>query len=571
MLGAETLRGLHPVLTVETVAKLCHAAERHFDYRCGATAAGAEAAGAVCVFCWGWDFGCCCCCGGLLLRPPLPAAGGAAAGAWHVAGPGADGRGLRALPLPPLKALLLGRPSRPPAQRRTHHEALMGEAYEEEVGMEGTNHSVTGACTGSGTLQAVGSSGRADLSLPTNHARVRMVSGAHPLGSCSARAPLPAPARPPPGAADFGMFQSQLRPAGGSSSGLEHSVHTIHNCASLGAPAGARSRRSALESVQPALWRIAVQAGHQPMHGGAVLMCPLRTPAPRAGTAWPPRMWTATKPTGGCLQRAPPPAPPPRRCGRRACSWAGAHACMQQQSLVLSGLAEPGWLRHPCTHPLGAARLCHTCCTHLALCCTHPPLPLPSPQPYVSEFGSLLPRRANSSHHLDRILLTHAPYMTKLESLASSATRCAAGGTAAAGAGWEAGQLAGPLPGAGVRATAGLWLGGGGGLRSHPVTLLCAPLWLQDGGEDQRRSHHCDGAERVRRRWGRGSLERRRRGPAGLPPALHGETACRLQAMPRPCHAAPRRAAPCPPPRRRTVSLVAKYRPPMPIMVRLRL
>lgn len=33
ILGAETLRGLHPVLTVETVAKLCHAAERHFDYQ----------------------------------------------------------------------------------------------------------------------------------------------------------------------------------------------------------------------------------------------------------------------------------------------------------------------------------------------------------------------------------------------------------------------------------------------------------------------------------------------------------------------------------------------------------
>lgn len=44
--------------------------------------------------------------------------------------------------------------------------------------------------------------------------------------------------------------------------------------------------------------------------------------------------------------------------------------------------------------------------------------------PYVSEFGSLLPRTAGSSHHLNKILLTHAPYMTKLESLASSATRC---------------------------------------------------------------------------------------------------------------------------------------------------
>lgn len=33
LLGAETLRGLHPVLTVETVLRLCHAAEKHFDFR----------------------------------------------------------------------------------------------------------------------------------------------------------------------------------------------------------------------------------------------------------------------------------------------------------------------------------------------------------------------------------------------------------------------------------------------------------------------------------------------------------------------------------------------------------
>ena len=45
-------------------------------------------------------------------------------------------------------------------------------------------------------------------------------------------------------------------------------------------------------------------------------------------------------------------------------------------------------------------------------------------QPYVSEFGSLRPKMAGSSMQLNRILLTHAPYMTKLESLASSATRC---------------------------------------------------------------------------------------------------------------------------------------------------
>jgi len=33
LLGAETLRGEHPVLTVQTVLKLCYAAERHFDNR----------------------------------------------------------------------------------------------------------------------------------------------------------------------------------------------------------------------------------------------------------------------------------------------------------------------------------------------------------------------------------------------------------------------------------------------------------------------------------------------------------------------------------------------------------
>ncbi|KAL4459021.1 hypothetical protein ABPG75_013886 [Micractinium tetrahymenae] len=51
--------------------------------------------------------------------------------------------------------------------------------------------------------------------------------------------------------------------------------------------------------------------------------------------------------------------------------------------------------------------------------------PGPAPHTYVSEFGSLPPRDASSNLHLNRILLTHAPYMTKLESLASSATRTA--------------------------------------------------------------------------------------------------------------------------------------------------
>ena len=33
LLGAETLRGLHPLVTAETVLRLCHAAEQHFDFR----------------------------------------------------------------------------------------------------------------------------------------------------------------------------------------------------------------------------------------------------------------------------------------------------------------------------------------------------------------------------------------------------------------------------------------------------------------------------------------------------------------------------------------------------------
>jgi hypothetical protein len=43
--------------------------------------------------------------------------------------------------------------------------------------------------------------------------------------------------------------------------------------------------------------------------------------------------------------------------------------------------------------------------------------------PYVSSFGSLPVQFAGESPQLRRILLTHAPYMSKLESIASSATR----------------------------------------------------------------------------------------------------------------------------------------------------
>ena len=48
-------------------------------------------------------------------------------------------------------------------------------------------------------------------------------------------------------------------------------------------------------------------------------------------------------------------------------------------------------------------------------------------QPYVSSFGSLPPHLAGGSPKLGKILQTHAPYMSKLESIASSATRWAAG------------------------------------------------------------------------------------------------------------------------------------------------
>ena len=47
---------------------------------------------------------------------------------------------------------------------------------------------------------------------------------------------------------------------------------------------------------------------------------------------------------------------------------------------------------------------------------------------YVSSFGNLPPLTVDNSQQMNRILLTHAPYMSKLESLASSATRCVGGG-----------------------------------------------------------------------------------------------------------------------------------------------
>lgn len=52
---------------------------------------------------------------------------------------------------------------------------------------------------------------------------------------------------------------------------------------------------------------------------------------------------------------------------------------------------------------------------------------LSPPMPYVSTFGSLPAQLVGSSPQLNRILMTHAPYLSKLESLASSATRCVGG------------------------------------------------------------------------------------------------------------------------------------------------
>lgn len=49
--------------------------------------------------------------------------------------------------------------------------------------------------------------------------------------------------------------------------------------------------------------------------------------------------------------------------------------------------------------------------------------PAPAPAPYVSTFGSLPPTLSGGGPQLQAILATHAPYMSKLESIASSATR----------------------------------------------------------------------------------------------------------------------------------------------------
>lgn len=54
-------------------------------------------------------------------------------------------------------------------------------------------------------------------------------------------------------------------------------------------------------------------------------------------------------------------------------------------------------------------------------------MPASPAKPYVSTFGSLPPSFAGSSPQLNRIMLTHAPYLSKLESIASSATRWAGG------------------------------------------------------------------------------------------------------------------------------------------------
>jgi hypothetical protein len=67
LLGAETLRGEHPVLTVETVLRLTAAAEKYFDYRTHHEMLMGEAyevggwvggwVGGRCSRCWGVHWG----------------------------------------------------------------------------------------------------------------------------------------------------------------------------------------------------------------------------------------------------------------------------------------------------------------------------------------------------------------------------------------------------------------------------------------------------------------------------------------------------------------------------------
>lgn len=119
--------------------------------------------------------------------------------------------------------------------------------------------------------------------------------------------------------------------------------------------------------------------------------------------------------------------------------------------------------------------------------------------PYVSSFGSLPLQFAGQSPQLRRILLTHAPYMSKLESIASSATR------------WTA--CTAPLPAhlavASVPAEAAQQRGsvscpfrvrGKRKILPNAAAAACRPrTQMQDRREDPRWPDHRHGAERAHR------------------------------------------------------------------------
>lgn len=100
--------------------------------------------------------------------------------------------------------------------------------------------------------------------------------------------------------------------------------------------------------------------------------------------------------------------------------------------------------------------------------------PAPAPQPYISTFGSLPPTLSGSSPQMQAILATNAPYMSKLESIASSATRRAPSPCCL-------------LNATGQRSSQGLCSLSSGRTIATANPPLTFPCCLQDCGEDQRR------------------------------------------------------------------------------------
>ncbi|KAL4434114.1 hypothetical protein ABPG75_000555 [Micractinium tetrahymenae] len=268
LLGAETLRGRYPVDTADTVLKLCHSAEQHFDYR-------------------------------------------------------------------------------------THHETLMGEAYEEEVSLGRADVSVSDfrMYLGEGSPTTTLARGGARRS---RFFKARSF-GANLLGARSSTSEDGGPY----GGAGGGGGREANGAAGGGGAGSPHVGFQVGGAT----PAPPLACPTALAGIGtgPAVGaELAAQGISQAAQGGQV------TPGPSSPGFQPP---------------ASPPDGPPS--------------------------ADRGGLMGELSASSSA------------------PAPALPPQPHISMFGSLPPTLSGSSPQLQAILATHAPYMSKLESIASSATRTA--------------------------------------------------------------------------------------------------------------------------------------------------